>query len=387
MSRSMPSSSEIVPLSAIDESGNTVEPLSAQDQLFLMCEKPTTAMHVGILLVLEKGLPERRGGVDIDRLRQHVSARLESLPRYRKRIAYTPLRKIPVWVEDNFDIAFHVRHVALPTPRTDTALKVLCGELLAQPLHPAKPLWELHIIEGLRGGRTGVLAKAHHCLVDGVRGAHVLEVLLDIVQHAAEEEAEARRLRAVPRRRPRPALATEPRDLNRELLRWEAGEIWSSLAGVAGAVREMVRQPRQTLLRAVDAAADLSEVLRAGSAPAAASAINGSNSAGRRFDWLEMELDQIKAIKNRLGGTVNDVVLAIVTGGLRRFLIEQRGVRWPKDLRALVPVNRRSAGEGLTCGNFIAGMMVDLPISAVDPMWRYRVVCNRAAAAKHSRQA
>ena len=162
-------------------SGFAYEPLSAADNTFLALENGGAHMHIAATSVFDCGsLASEAGGVDIERIRAYVESRLHLIPRYRQRLAYVPLGRLPVWVDDeHFNIAYHVRHTSLPRPGTIEQLKLLAGRIQSQRIDRAKPLWEFWVVEGLEDGRRfAVIQKTHHCMIDGVSGADLLAVLL-----------------------------------------------------------------------------------------------------------------------------------------------------------------------------------------------------------------
>ncbi|RIK99962.1 MAG: wax ester/triacylglycerol synthase family O-acyltransferase, partial [Proteobacteria bacterium] len=174
------------------------EPLSAQDSSFVLWERRETPMHVGAIAILEaEPLRTEDGGVDADRIAKHVESRLHLLPRYRQRLAFTPLEGRPVWIDDaRFDLWHHLRRAALPRPGSEHELKQLVARILSERLDRDRPLWELWIIEGLEGDRCALFAKVHHCMVDGVAGMNLLTLLMS--QRPDEGPAPARPWRAEP---------------------------------------------------------------------------------------------------------------------------------------------------------------------------------------------
>ena len=178
------------------------ERLSMLDSSFLVFEGPQTYMHIAATTIFETGpLTTAEGGVEIGRIRQYVASRLPLIPRYRQRLAYTPVEGHPVWVDDHrFDLTYHVRHTSLPRPGTEAQLRELCARLLERPLNRAKPLWEAWVIEGLAGGRFALLLKVHHCMVDGLAGAELLAALLSPVAETEWDEAAEWKPRPAPSR-------------------------------------------------------------------------------------------------------------------------------------------------------------------------------------------
>ena len=170
--------------------GEAYQRLSGMDRSFLVFEDDATHMHISATIVLESDPVSREdGSIDIDRIRRYVASRLHRIPRFRQRLAYTPIENHPVWVDDaHFNIQYHVRHTSLPRPGDDRQLKHLAARVMSQQLDRAKPLWEMWVVEGLEGGRFAIISKTHHCMVDGVGGVDLLAVLMSLDPSEVEEE-------------------------------------------------------------------------------------------------------------------------------------------------------------------------------------------------------
>src|SRR5881397_1328533 len=269
------------------------ERFSAQDSSFLVFEDPNTHMHLGGIAIFDAGpLATPDGGVNIERIRRHVASRLHWIPRYRQRVAYVPLERHPVWVDDDhFNLSYHVRHTSLPRPGDDRQLKRLAGRIMSQRLDRGKPLWEAWIVEGLEGGRFALIIKTHHCMADGISAVGLLQVLLSPSSEDTIEEPP----RWIPRPPPTPVellrdevlrQARAPLDLARNLS--------TTLRRDPGAFRAQVAENLTGLWH----------LLRAGLRGAADTPMNQPVGPHRRFDYLVVDLVDVKAIKNRLGGTV-----------------------------------------------------------------------------------
>ncbi len=352
------------------------EPLSAADRTFLVFEDERTHMHLGGLAVFDAGsLAAPDGGVDVDRIRRHIASRLHMMPRYRQRLDWVPVRNRPVWVDDaHFNLRYHVRHTAVPRPGRDAQLKALTARILSQQLDRGKPLWEVWIIEGLEGGRFAMLVKTHHCMADGISAFDLFAALLSPVPEDRIDPP------APWRPRPAPPPAVLVRD---EIVRSAVAPL--ALACDLG--RRVLRDPRGVWRGAAEAAAAVAATVQAGIRPPADTPLNRPIGPHRRFDWLIHPLDDVKAARRRLGGTVNDVVLATVAGGVRRFLAgrgaDVRGLRF----RAVVPVSvRGDAGRGAV-DNRISGWLVELPVDEPDPRRRHLVVQMTTARLKETKQA
>jgi diacylglycerol O-acyltransferase / wax synthase len=346
--------------------------LSAIDASFLHQEKQSSHMHVGALAVFEGPPPTREDFC------AHLGARLGRVPRYRQKLAFPPLEAgRPFWVDDpTFNLDYHVRHTALPKPGSDEQLRQLVGRIFSQRLDRSKPLWEIWIVQGLEGGRFALISKTHHALVDGVSGVDIATVLFDLSPVPAEPEGEPEALWTP---------APEPSDA--ELLAEGVAGLVRTPFGLAGRALGALQRPGETIGRVREAAEGLGEVVWAGMNPAPDVPLNVPIGPHRRVRWLQNRLSDFKEIKNALGGTVNDAVLAVVAGALGRWLRE-RGVRTEgTELRALVPVSIRSDDERGALGNRIAAMRGPLPVYVEDPVERLRVVQRGMGELKESKQA
>ncbi|HEU0024511.1 MAG TPA: wax ester/triacylglycerol synthase family O-acyltransferase [Thermoleophilaceae bacterium] len=344
--------------------------LTAIDASFLHQEKQASHMHVGALVTFEGPPPAREDFV------QHLESRLGLIPRYRQRLAFPPLELgRPFWVDDaNFNLHYHVRHTALPRPGSDEQLRELAGRIFSQRLDRSKPLWELWIIQGLERNRFALISKTHHALVDGVSGVDIATVLFDLSPVPPEPEGASTWTPA-----PEPSDADLAAAGLRGLVRTPF-EVAGRAIGALGSPGRSAEQLRE-------AAEGVGEIVWAGLNPAPDVPLNVAIGPHRRVRWVESRLTDFKAIKDALGGTVNDVVLAVVAGALGRWL-RSRGVRTEGlELRALVPVSIRSEDEHGSLGNRIAAMRGPLPVYADDPLERLRIVRAGMADLKESKQA
>src|SRR4051794_10797240 len=337
--------------------------LSAVDAAFLHQESPTTQMHIGGALAPGARAPP------FDALREHVRSRLPLVPRYRQKLAAPPLGLgRQMWIDDPaFNLDYHVRHTALPRPGGDDALRRLVGRLFSQRLDRTKPLWELWYVEGLAGGRTALISKTHHALVDGVSGVDLATVLFDL-------DPEPRALPDTDAWQPRP----EP--TGAELAA-------QSLRSAAPApLRAVARAPKE-VEAAREALEGLGEVVMAGLNPPPDTPLNVRIGPHRRFDVAAASLSEFKEIKGAFGGTVNDVVLAVVAGALQRWF-HARGLRTEGlELRAAVPVSLRQADERGALGNRLTQLVAPLPIGMRDPVLRLKRVSEAMEGIKESKQA
>jgi WS/DGAT/MGAT family acyltransferase len=353
------------------------ERLSALDATFLEVEDHNTHMHVGAVSLFDaQPLVQADGTLDIDRMRRLVEVGIQRVPRYRQRLATIPVFGYPVWVDDDrFNVFYHVRHVRLPGAGDERLLKRLTGRIMSQQLDRGKPLWELWVVEGVEGNRVALITKAHHCMIDGVGS---VELTGAFMRQTAEFEPDlAKPVKWLPRPVPTPAqlLAGE--------LQRRASEPFEALRAARGALGDW----SGTLGSVRDALAGIGEAIGAGLRAASPTPLNTEIGPHRRFDWLAMDLGAVKDLKSRLGGTVNDIVLAIVAGALRRFL-RGRGLQAERlDFRAMIPVSVRSAGERESMGNRITMMVAQLPLDERDPRRRLQRVIETTRELKQSRQA
>jgi WS/DGAT/MGAT family acyltransferase len=347
--------------------------LSAVDATFLEVEDENSPLHVGALAIFDaKPLTRPGGGVDIDRIRALIEPLL--VPRYRQRIARIPITNHPVWVDDpRFNLHYHVRHVSLPAPGDERLLKRLAGHVFALPLDHRKPLWELWVVEGVAGDRFAILTKAHHCMLDGVGTADLMVSSMS----ASPDAAPPAERRWLPRPAPGPV----------GLL---AGELQRNL----GSAFDALRSARSVAARPLQAAQSLRDGL-AGVAQALATSFHQSSPTPlnveigphRRFDWLRFDLADVKEVKNRLGGTVNDVALAVASGALRRFLLARGEDVDQLDFRAMIPVNLRARNESGGFGNRVTLMAARLPLDTADPRERLARIVDTTRKLKASRLA
>lgn len=341
--------------------------LSALDAAFLDVEDGGAHMHIGALGIFEGGpLVAEDGAVDFARIRAHVAGSLPKMPRYRQRLERTPGLGTPVWVDDaHFRLDYHVRHTALPRPGTERQLKRLAGRIFSSPLDRARPLWETWVVEGLEGGRFALVMKVHHALIDGMGGVGLMTALFG--PEATDPE----------RWSPRPAPS------KRELVEGEIAHRTKGALGQVETLREAVSHPGQTAKALADGLKQTAALVRDGLTPSDPSPLNPTHvGPHRRFDVLRQELSELKAVKDALGGKLNDVVLATAAGGVRRFL-ERRGVEVAAldDFRALVPVDIRHGFVGT--GNRVGMMFARLPLDEPDPATRYRKVVESTQRIKH----
>ena len=352
--------------------------LSALDAAFLEIEDESVHMHVGAVAIFDaKPLATAEGGLDMARIRRMAGPALAQSRRFRQRLERIPLLGHPVWVDDaHFNLDYHLRHTALPAPGDERRLKRLVGRLLSQKLDLHKPLWEMWFVEGLEGERFAVVTKAHHCMIDGISGVDLMATLIQAEPSDGTEAGADRGERWLPR--PAPSAA---RLLTDEVRRRAALPF-----GLFGAGRQALSDPRRALEEALGSMEGAAELLGSGLAPASTTPLNDPIGPHRRFDWTRTDLAAVKEVKNRLGGTVNDVVLATVAGAMRRFL-EARGVAVDGlDFRAQVPVSTRAESQRGRLGNRVATLIARLPVHEPDLRRRYEAVLETTKRLKGSSQ-
>lgn len=349
--------------------------LSAQDRMFLALETAEAHMHIAATLIFKAGpLVRMSKAIDFKAISQYVGARLDGIPRYRQRVVRAPVTGEAFWLDDeHFNLPFHVRPAALPQPGGIDLLQRLSGRIMSEKLDRGKPLWEIHVVDGLQNGRFALISKTHHCMADGIAGAELLAALLS----------------PNPKEKMPAAAPWSPRGRigGGELLRRSLAEVSSVPPRFSRRLFELASSPARLRAAWKDTAVPLWETLRTGLNPAPPTPLNVPIGPHRRFAWLALELADVKAIKNSLGGTVNDVVLATVAGALRRFFKRRDPSIRLVDLRALVPVNMRTPSERGAPGNHVSAWLMPLPIQEWDPRRRFDKVRALSAEVKASNRA
>lgn len=350
------------------------ERLSALDASFLGIEDENLHMHVGGVLIFDAApLRTADGGIDIDKIRLAIAARLHLVPRFRQRLAFVPYEGSPVWIDDDrFRLAYHVRHTALPRPGDDRQLKRLVGRIMSQALDRKRPLWEMWVVEGLDGDRLALVSKTHHCMIDGISGADLMSVILSPFPQAMPAMPEP--------------WSPRPRPTQVHLFADTVARRAEQPGEAVRAIYETLTDPER-LREVTDKAAGIVEALAPALRPVSQSPINVEVGPHRRFDWTEMKIPELKVVKNILGGTLNDVVLATVAGALRRFF-KKRGIDPDElEIRAMCPVSVRSQDERGALGNRVTQMTVPLPVNVADPIKRMNIVRESTKDLKESKQA
>lgn len=346
--------------------------LTGLDNSFLRMETPTTYGHVASLAVFDPATAP--GPVTFEDVRRLVEQRLHLVAPFRRRLVEIPLGlDHPYWIEDpDFDLDFHLRHIAVPPPGDRFQVAELAVRIAARHLDRSRPLWEMYVIDGLEGGYVAELTKIHHSCIDGVAGAEILGVLLDLEKEPAPT--------------PRP---DEPWQWEREPSQWEM------LARGAGGLMSRPRVGARLARRAVPALGSISrnfavglpgvkrrdDVLSRPAVGAPRTPFNGIITPHRRWAFGSLPLSDVKLVKNALGATVNDVVMTLCAGALRRWLIDHDALP-DGPLLAMVPVSVRVEGERGVGGNRVSAMVAVLPTDESDPLRRLEAMRAEMTVAK-----
>jgi diacylglycerol O-acyltransferase / wax synthase len=327
-------------------------------------------MHVASTAIFEGPPPSH------EEFRDHIESRLHLVPRFRQKLRFVPFGQgRPVWVDDpHLNLEYHVRQSALAPPGSEEQLRTMAARVFSQQLDRSKPLWELWLVEGLEGDRFAIVGKSHHALVDGVSGMDITTVIFD---SSAEPEA-----------RPGPGSEWLPRPepSGAKLLGDALLQRATSPREIARGARAALRGPRQIAGQIAGSASAAGKMLGAAmSAPP--SPLNVEIGPHRRFAYVNADLEELKRIKNEHGGTVNDVVLSVVTGALGNYLRARGHDTSELEMRAMVPVSVRAAEEHGALGNRVAAMMAPLPVWCDEPVERLRLLSAAMGDLKGSGQA
>jgi WS/DGAT/MGAT family acyltransferase len=344
--------------------------LTGLDAVFLYMETPTNHMHVGSTAIFDPTTVP--GGYSFDKVKDVIASRLHLLPPFRRRLVSIPFElHHPLWIEDpDFDLDYHVRRAGLPKPGGLDELAELAGDFMGRPLDRNRPLWEMVVVEGIEHDHIAMLSKVHHAAIDGVSGAELMVNLLD--------------------------FTAEPREVDPPDEEWHPDRVPSELERLAYAWASLARQPfraARAARRTAEAALNIRRRNRAPGtiappAPFAAprTSLNGSITAHRRVALTSVSLDDVKHVKNTFGTTVNDVVMALCAGALRRYL-DDRGELPDDPLVAFVPISVRADNEKGAMGNRVAGMFTSLATNIDDPVARLRAINEITRSAKEQQDA
>ncbi|MCO5315905.1 MAG: wax ester/triacylglycerol synthase family O-acyltransferase [Solirubrobacterales bacterium] len=344
--------------------------LTAIDAQFLSNENQNSHMHIGAVMIFEGEPPT------YDEFKAHISSRLDLVPRYRQKLVHPPFSTgRPLWADDpDFNLNYHLRHTALPSPGMERELKILTSRLFSQSLDRAKPLWEMTLVEDLEGDRFAIVIKSHHAMIDGISGVDIGTVIFDLAPDADP---------IVPEVEWKP----DPLPTGISLLGRGARELVSEPVRLGEKALSALRQPSSLAERVGESAEGLAEVARAFADAAPEGPMNVPIGPHRRITWTSASLDDFRRIKNVFGTTVNDVVLAVAAGSVRRWLL-QRGVETNGlEMRAMVPVSVRTKDEHGHLGNKLTTMRAPLPVYEPDPVARLEIVSSAMDGLKQSKQA
>jgi len=351
-----------------------MERLGPQDASFLYLETPRVHQHVGGVAILDPSTAPR-GRLSYDDLVRVISSRLHVAPRFRQKVVFPPLPVArPVWVDDgSFDISFHLRRAALPTPGGRRELIDYVQQVISRPLDRTKPLWEAYLVEGLEDGLVAVLTKVHHAMVDGLAAIDLASAVFDVS--------------------PEPQIVTPPRwtpepEPNRLDLLVEGvrDQVSHPVLGVVNLVQRTLATPNRVLREAAEVMGGVRQIVEGG-VLAPPSPFNRQVGPNRRFAMADEPLQTFKDVKNALGGTVNDVVLATVAGALYRFLRSRHEPTRNRVLRAMVPVSVRTKDQRSSMGNRVSSIFVDLPVGPMGAKKRLALIRERTKFLKESNYA
>lgn len=331
-----------------------MDQLQARDALFLGIESPDVQANIGGAIILEGPAPK------YEELAAHIEAKLEFVPRYRQRLRFLPLRiGSPLWADDpDFDIHDHLLRARLPAPGTERQLTDYVADDGSKHLDRQRSLWQIHLIEGLDDGRWALLFKVHHAMVDGIAATDVLSLLLD--------SESVQRVHDASDWHPEPAT--------------RRGLIAETLSGPQGPtrpfrdIRRLLKAPRGAVSRIGSAARSAAPLGRKLVSSTKNSPLNGPIGPYRRWATAEADLAEMKTIGKRLGGTVNDVVLAAVTAGIRSLLVSRGEQLDDVEMRTMVPVSIRRQDQMGKFANYVSAVFVDLPVATNSPVERLRLV-------------
>ncbi len=345
-----------------------MEWMSAVDSSFLHIENDVTPMHIGGVSLFEGPPPA------FSELKEMVASKLDLVPRYRQKVRFMPLGTgTPAWVDDpHFSLDYHVRHTAIPSPGSEEQLRNMAARVFSQALDRNKPLWELWSVEGLADGRWALLSKVHHCMVDGVAATDLMSVMFSDTSR--------------PEPAPRASFSPPPEPSDIELLaRTLAHKV--SPSGQLQSLRRAAGAPRQTLQTFAEATR-AAAAARSSMRRVAPNSLTGPIGPHRRWAWADVRLSDVKTVRAALGGTVNDVVLTIITAGFRDLLDFRGEPPAPDDVvRTMVPVSVRRRGERGVYNNRVSAVFAGLPVGLDSPRARLERIRGEMDGIKETKQA
>jgi diacylglycerol O-acyltransferase len=348
-----------------------MEHMTPLDAAFLDAEdeEPDISMAIASISIFEGACPS------LAEITELITGVLPRVPRYRQVVRRLPFDlNTPIWIDDqHFDLGHHLQHTALPAPGGDAELRHLMARVMSQRLSRERPLWEVWLVEGLAGGRWAMINKIHHCMVDGISGIGLLTEMLSTSPAALPSPTA---VDWAPRPDPsRQAVVLDAvRTLAAEPVQW--GRVFG----------HAVRTPRASLARLADTTRGTA-ALSLNLLPAHGSSLFGTAGRARRYRWAKASMDDVATVRAAFGGTVNDVLLAVVSGAFRALLLS-RGERCdPRTVRTLVPVSVRTPDEKGALANRVSVMLPYLPVEAANPVARLHLVRCRMARLKASKEA
>lgn len=349
--------------------------LTALDNSFLLLEKDTSYTHVASTQIYDAGpLRMEDGGIDFEAIKKAHAAVLHLIPRYRQVLQWVPFTNQPVWVDDeHFDLDFHLRHTSLPRPGGERQLKRLSARIMQQHLDRKRPLWETWVVEGLEGDRFAIVSKVHHCMIDGVSGVDLLERLLS---PSPDVELDTP-----------PAYLPRPRPTGLELVRAEVTRNLRLPLDVARGVSSFVTEARDVRREVTNRLRAASDTLGVSLTAPASTPINEPIGPHRRFEWSKVSLEEIKRLRKGLGGSLNDIVLTLVTGAFQRFFSQRGFDPGEAEFRVMTPVSVRSADEKGALGNRVSSWVFELPLGEKDPRRQLEQISAKTKELKEAKQA
>ncbi|MEX2292451.1 MAG: wax ester/triacylglycerol synthase family O-acyltransferase [Acidimicrobiales bacterium] len=346
-----------------------MERLSGLDASFLYFETPNMHMHVAMTAIFDPSTMQ--GGYEFSAIKDFIESRLHLVPPFRRRVMQVPFRlNHPIWVEDpHFDLDYHIRRVGAPAPGGHRELAELAAQIASTPLDRSRPLWELYVVEGLADGNIGVVTKMHHCAVDGVSGAELMVNLFDLSPEGRDLE-------------PQEPRTPEPIPSDVELV----GHAIASRVRRQASILPLVGSTLRTVTTLVSRHRDPEAIVGAVPLTAPATPWNAAITPHRRMSFTRVSLDDVKRVKNAVGCTVNDVVLGLMGGALRRYL-EDHGGNPSEPLIAVCPVSVRGDEEQGQMNNKVSAMFTSLATNVDDPIERLRTIHKVTRGAKEDHNA
>ena len=347
--------------------------LTSMDATFLYFEKKESPMHIGSVSIFE-------GEIPFDKFVQNITSKMHLLPRYQQKVIPDPFNLgHPTWEFDqNFDIKNHVFRIQIDAPGSEEELIKLAGRIFTPMMDRNKPLWDIYLAYGLEGKRTAMIARVHHCMVDGVSGVDLLKIVLDIspdAQPLPKQES------APPPSRPRTDATRNFFDallggMQEGMNRWM--EFQTGLLNLTQSLTS--DQTRQAL-------PDMSRLLPSLAAPAPLLPFNRQCSGERKLVWSTFSFAEARAIRAALGGTVNDVVLTVLSGAVSRYVHMHGQQIHERNLRVMVPVSLRREDQRGALGNLVSMLPVEIPLGISDPLERFKYINSKTVAMKNARVA